>query len=84
MGYAYHGAGGPEDENWPECGSYSGVRLHRVNGEEPCEACKAAARAYMNDWRRRTGRTGGLAPPGSGPVAQAGRRQGSTDPGPSR
>ena len=62
MGYAYHGAGGPEDENWAECGSYSGVRLHRVNGEEPCEACKAAARAYMNDWRRRTGRTGGTGP----------------------
>lgn len=63
--YVYRGQGGPEDENWDECGTKNGLKMHQRSHEPPCEPCKAAARAYQRDWRRRTGRTGGT---GSRPV----------------
>lgn len=40
-----------------EHGTYRGAQAHRKNGEKACDACTAAATAYMRDHRIRTGKT---------------------------
>lgn len=42
----------------PKCGTYAGVSAHYKSGDLPvCEPCKAARRAYMLEWRHRTGQS---------------------------
>jgi len=39
-----------------KCGTYAGYNQHNKDGTPVCDECRAAATAYMADWRRRTGR----------------------------
>lgn len=41
-----------------DCGTYSGYQAHRNADEDACEPCKAAARAYQADYRKRNPQTG--------------------------
>jgi hypothetical protein len=37
-------------ETTAECGSYSGYTTHKARGEDACEPCLEAKRAYYRDW----------------------------------
>lgn len=41
------------------CGTPYGTKLHRKHGQEPCQPCQAATRAYNAEWRakKRNGTT---------------------------
>lgn len=41
------------DDGREHCGKQSGYQVHRNRGEEPCEACREARRAYKRDLRAR-------------------------------
>ena len=36
-----------------ECGTRSGYKRHRANGEEACASCKQAQSDYVNDYLKR-------------------------------
>lgn len=35
------------------CGSYTGYQSHLKNGTKVCDSCRAEAKRYRRDWRRR-------------------------------
>ena len=43
------------DDGTGDHGTYGMYQRHRKSGEEACDPCKAACRAYMKDFRRRKG-----------------------------
>lgn len=38
---------------YPECGTYAGRNRHQKEGSPPCRGCRAAAAAYLREWRER-------------------------------
>ena len=47
------GATRNHDRRQPPCGTIAGENAHRIRGEQPCEQCREARKAYMRDYRRR-------------------------------